>query len=67
MEETERDISYLFQAIFRTKCTLKIRNESSTAKLSYFKDCFERSKTICGGCGAIRKKDSWQIDTKFNF
>ena len=58
--ESKRNRSYLFKAIYRTKCALKIITESHE-RFALFKDFLEWSKTVCGGCSANGKKETWQI------
>ena len=60
IQVTNSDKSYLFQAIYRTKCALKIITEPHEL-FALFKEFLERSKIFCGGCGEIEKKESWQI------
>ena len=56
----KEDRKYLFQAIYRTKCALKIAKESDEY-FKYFKQFIELSKIYCGACGARGKKESWLI------
>ena len=61
IQELERNNSYLFQGICRTKIALQIMKESDK-KFTVFKDFLEWSKTYCGCCGASKTNFfGWRI------
>ena len=52
----DKETKYLFQAMCRTKCALKIITETHE-DYNEFKDFLEWTKTFCGGCGGENKSD----------